>query len=434
MNRLLPVLAVPLLGVLAVVPLAHGLSVNTTYTYDAIGRLTKADYGTGQTFQYTFDKAGNLVLVAYSETRTAADARTEGAKDLPKAVPTVATETPLGAVPIFDENDLPPALRELLDMHTASAREVYATADGGRFLFETDASLLTEDTNGLSDLYLYDAQTNRIERISLAATGAQGNAPSTGGRLDGAGERVVFASEASNLVTDDTNGASDLFIRDLSSNTTERISLGLTGEQADGASRSARLDADGQWVVFVSEADNLIADDTNAVADVFRRDLTLGLTERISLDLWGHESSAPSGSPNLDDAATRIVYEQRDADGLSQVWLFDSRTGHSTPVIPADATTEAPWSLSAPALSAEGRYLAALRDRGTSTAIEIWVQDLATGRSTTLDWPDEADRETAEVQLADEGRLLLVPLATPAEDAAGAMAERWWSLSNPLAP
>lgn len=433
MNPLLPVLAVPLLGVLAVIPLAHGVSVNMTYTYDAIGRLTKASYSTGQAFQYTFDKAGNLSRVAYTNT-TIVTSAPQAISISAKASPMSAAETPPGAKPVLNENDLPPVLRELLDMHTASAREVYTTADGGRFLFETDASLLAEDTNNVSDLYLYDTQNTVLERVSLTDTGLQGNAPSTGGRMDGTGERVVFVSEASNLVANDTNNVSDIFIRDLSSNTTERISLGLTGEQANGASHSARLDAGGQWVVFVSEADNLIADDTNAVADVFRRDVTLGLTERISLDPWGHESSTPSRSPTLDDAATRIAYEQHDADGLSQVWLFDSLTGRSTPVIPADATTEAAWSLSAPALSADGRYLAALRDHGTSTAHEIRIQDLTTGHSTSLPWPAEANQESAAVQFADEGRLLLVPHETHAAETDSVMAERWWSLSNPLAP
>ena len=108
MNPLLPVLAVPLLGVLAVIPLAHGVSVNMTYTYDAIGRLTKADYSTGQAFQYTFDKAGNLSRVAYTNTTVTSAPKVISISA--KATPVPPVETLLGAKQVLNEDDLPPVI------------------------------------------------------------------------------------------------------------------------------------------------------------------------------------------------------------------------------------------------------------------------------------------------------------------------------------
>ncbi len=433
MNRLLPVLAFPLLGVFAVIPLAHGVSVNVTYTYDAIGRLTRAGYSTGQAFQYTFDKAGNLSRVAYTKASAASDAQTEAASRSAQAAPSLAAETPPGALPVLDLGDLPTALRELLDAHTASLRDAYATADGARILFETDAALLDEDTNGVSDLYLYDAQSHALERISVTGTGDQANAPSTGGRLDGAGERVVFVSEASNLVTDDTNDVSDLFIRDLRSNTTERISLGLAGEQADGASHSARLDASGEWVVFVSEAGNLVADDANGVADVFLRDLVSGATDRLSLEAAGLEAEQASTAPAMDDTARVVAYERPDADGREQVYVVEVPDGHGLPVDVSSTLTDTWLRRSHPAVSADGRYLAAvLRDESGATT-GLWIERRETATSVKLPWPAQAQTDEPVLLFSEQGQFLLLRQNSAGEASTeAARLESWVIVRNPL--
>src|SRR4029077_12403300 len=98
-----------------------------------------------------------------------------------------------------------------------------------------------------------------------------------------------------NLVGGDTNGVRDVFVRDLVTGTTTRVSVGAGGAQANGASSNARISADGRFVVFTSLASNLVAGDTNGVADVFERDLANGQTTRVSVSAGGVQGNDTSG-------------------------------------------------------------------------------------------------------------------------------------------
>ena len=88
---------------------------------------------------------------------------------------------------------------------------------------------------------------------------------------------------AATLVPDDTNDAADVFLRDTVDGTTSRVSVDSTGRQADGASTAASISPDGRHLLFVSEASNLITEDTNDVSDVFVRDLGAGRNSRVSV-------------------------------------------------------------------------------------------------------------------------------------------------------
>ena len=95
--------------------------------------------------------------------------------------------------------------------------------------------------------------------------------------LSGDGRFVVFASLAANLVPEDTNRVADVFVRDREAGTIERVSVGVGGAQADGASFGhVSISADGRLVAFRSFAANLVSGDTNGVADVFVRDREAG--------------------------------------------------------------------------------------------------------------------------------------------------------------
>src|SRR2546427_76073 len=98
------------------------------------------------------------------------------------------------------------------------------------------------------------------------------------------GRFVVFESAASNLVTNDSNGASDIFLRDLASGTTTLVSVNTSGSGVgNGASSNPAITPDARFVVFESAADNLTANDTNGIADVFMRDLETGTTKLVSV-------------------------------------------------------------------------------------------------------------------------------------------------------
>lgn len=380
---------------------------------------------------------GGPVVISALPVGTAVPASSTPVKVLAKASPPPdAVPAPLGGGEVSDLSGvaLPPVLSELLEGATVSVDDFRAIPDGTRVLFGTPAALVAEDTNGVTDLYLYETERDLLERVSLGTTGAQGNAASTDGRLDGLGQRVAFVSAASNLVAGDTNGVSDIFVRDLRLNTTERVSVGFNGEQADGMSAQVQLDASGEWVAFVSEASNLVGDDTNGVADVFLRDLTHGVTERVSLEPSGFESSSAANAPTMDGTATLVVYERSDPKGCAQLDAFDARIGRSDPVVLPTLALDEAWCLSRPAISADRRYLAAVLRRGRSEIPEIWIVQRETGDWTTLAWPSDADAETSILELTDEGRAILLRQDAHRVSTPGVILDGWLIVPNPLAP
>ncbi len=147
------------------------------------------------------------------------------------------------------------------------------SSDGRYIIFSSLASnLVPGDTNASADAFVYDRNTGITERISVSSSGAQGNAPSIPLSLSDDGRFISFRSTATNLVPGDTNSASDVFLRDRVLGTTERLSIATDGSQSNGVSGGAGMTPDGRYVLFSSDATNLVPNDTNNVRDVFIRD------------------------------------------------------------------------------------------------------------------------------------------------------------------
>ncbi|TDE01490.1 S8 family serine peptidase [Jiangella asiatica] len=146
-----------------------------------------------------------------------------------------------------------------------SSAEVAISGDGRVVAFTSLASTLVPgDTNRDYDVFVRDRTAGSIELASLG-----GDASSTRPRVSGDGRHVAFASGSTGLVPGDTNGAHDVFVRDLELDRTDRVSLRADGGQADGTSIYSAINADGQRVAVYSEAPNLVDGDTNRLADVF---------------------------------------------------------------------------------------------------------------------------------------------------------------------
>jgi Tol biopolymer transport system component len=171
----------------------------------------------------------------------------------------------------------------------------------------------------------------QVVRVSVSTAGDQANGPSGLPDVSATGRYVVFASTATNLVASDTNGASDVFLRDRDTDAdgvfdevgavaTTRLSVGASAAQLDGASTSPVITSDGRYVAFVSTATNLLAGAT-AASQVYRLDRTSGTVVRVSVD-----TGAPAGDQNSDQPAIS-------ADG--NVVAFRSR---STNLQPHDLT------------------------------------------------------------------------------------------------
>ena len=192
--------------------------------------------------------------------------------------------------------DLQTATTVLLDANTngvGSMDELGAipalSADGSCVAYATlDGGLIGSDNNNASDVFLWDSATATNALISVhnpLALSQAGNLASSLGSfsISGNGTLAAFASFASDLVANDTNGNADVFVRNLTANSNILVSVGLDGNSGRGGpSFNPIISADGRYVVFLSGATNLVAGDLNSAVDVFRRDLQTGTTALVS--------------------------------------------------------------------------------------------------------------------------------------------------------
>ncbi|MGI5458201.1 TolB family protein [Streptomyces sp. CA-249302] len=226
----------------------------------------------------------------------------------------------------------------------------------------------------------------RTERVTVSATGEQGNGNAYGPQLSADGRFAVFTADASNLVPGDTNGSSDVFVRDLRKGTVERVDVASDGTQADGGMSEARgISADGRYVLFSSNAHNLVHWDnpptSESAQDIYLHDRRTGSTKRISAALDG--GSAFTAAAVMTPDARFVAFnakadrmERNPGDLFGAVYVFDRRTGAVRRVANRDRPT-------VPALlgdiSADGRYVSYTQLVPRSANGVTWVHDRRTG-------------------------------------------------------
>ncbi len=134
------------------------------------------------------------------------------------------------------------------------------------------------------------------ERVSVSSSGVQGSGTSSNGSgsLSASGRYVVFSSEASNLVQGDTNLKKDVFVRDRLAGQTTRVSVSSSGVQGNRNSSGGYITPDGRYVGFGSDAWNLVGGDTNWMDDVFVHDRQTGETNRVSVSSEGDQGNGGS--------------------------------------------------------------------------------------------------------------------------------------------
>ena len=244
-----------------------------------------------------------------------------------------------------------------------AAQPVAPSGSDGRFMaFESAESNVVEgDTNRVTDVFVFDRQAKRTVRVSINSSGAQANGGSFLPQLSGDGRYVVFESLASNLVPDDTNRQRDVFVHDLQTRKTTRVSVDSAGGQANNFSQAAHLSGDGRYVLFESLASNLVPGDTNGVIDVFVHDRQTRQTTRVSVASGGLQANNTSVNPTLsadgryvtfESFATNLTSEQ--SDGQKQTFVHDRETGR-TMRAPSQSAAGAAVGLPAPSpIPAEG--------------------------------------------------------------------------------
>ena len=274
-----------------------------------------------------------------------------------------------------------------------------AISGNGRFVaFASNSNnLMLNDTNLRGDIFVHDRTTDITERVSVTSAGAQGNAQSAAPTISADGRFVAFLSEASNLVSNDTNGAQDLFVHDRTTDTTARVSVGNTGGQGNGGSFSHVISGDGRFVAFASSSSNLVSNDTNDALDVFIRDRVSGTTARVSVGNTGNQGNGDSSveaiSPDgrfVAFSSTASNFVPGDTNGANDIFIRDRSSGTTQRVSLSDAGTQGNGDSGGATISADGRFVAFssiannLVSGDTNGFVDIFIRDRSGSGNTTI--------------------------------------------------
>jgi len=241
------------------------------------------------------------------------------------------------------------------------------SADGTCVAFESlSANLVTGDTNLRRDIFVRDLATSQTQMASLSWDGKLGNADSTWPSISGDGRYVAFQSDANNLVQSDTNGWTDIFVRDRQSATTVRASLSTTGGQANLPSRYPAINDSGRYVAFESASGGLVPGDTNGMTDIFLRDLQAPpVTKLVSVSEPGDLGSYDSRNPSISSDGRYVAFQSQaynlvEADGnaLSDVFVHDCQTGITQRLSVSAQGVQGDGASVDACISPDGRYLA----------------------------------------------------------------------------
>jgi hypothetical protein len=241
------------------------------------------------------------------------------------------------------------------------------SADGRYVAFESSASnLVAGDNNGVYDVFVHDRVTGATTRVSVDSAGVEGNSSSRAPSISGDGRMVAYYSWANNLVANDTNGVPDVYVHDRTSGATIRVSVASNGSQSNGNSENASISVDGRSVAFASEANNLVGNDTNGRGDVFVRDLQAHTTERISVTSGGEEGDGHSAGTLSISATGRFVAFKSwatnlvgdDNNGCLDVFVHDRLSGTTERASLGNGGIEANDESVWPSITADGRWVA----------------------------------------------------------------------------
>jgi len=299
----------------------------------------------------------------------------------------------------------------------------HLSGDGRYVAFESTAdNLVPGDTNQSRDVFVRDLVAGTIERVSIDSSGLESAGNSFKPRISDDGRWVVFESVSSHLVPGDENGWTDVFVRDRQAGTTVRASVNSSGREGNHVSMHPRISADGRYVLFASKADNLVSDDTNFTWDVFLRDLQTGQTTRVSVGSGGVEGNRQSYGSSISDDGRYVAFDSYatnlvpgDSNDQEDCFVHDRLTAATTRVSVDSAGGQARTDSRAPELSADGRLVVFQSEAkdlvpvpsGKSWA--VYLHDRETG-VTTLESVSSSgvtgQRDSRDASMSADGRYL----------------------------
>ena len=282
----------------------------------------------------------------------------------------------------------------------------FISGDGRFVVFDSIASnLVPSDLNNKGDVFVIEYASGTIERVNTALDGTESNGAS-GSSISTNGRYVTFQSSASDLVNGDVNGMADIFLHDRQTSETKLISVASDGTQGDGDSSWPHISPTGEYVAFSSVAQNLVPGDTNLFADAFLHNMTLGTTERVSIASGGGAQGDDKSNAVAVSADGNIVVFSSDATNLisvgpafTNIFVRDRSTSSTVQISLALGGGSPDYQSGGGSISADGRYVVFQSQAtnlvaafGNGIWFDIFVHDLVTG-------------ETAQVNIAADGTL-----------------------------
>jgi len=228
-------------------------------------------------------------------------------------------------------------------------------SNDGRFVLMSELNSFCLGNNISGGLYVRDTFSNTTEHINVTMEGNSILDNASIASMSEDGNFVAFSSSSADLVAGDTNGFSDIFLRDRSAQQTTRINQAYDGGQANafsGVGGNTTMTPDGRYVTFGSEASNLVPDDNNGFADTFVLDRQTNQMERLTMVVNGFEVNSHPHSISSDG---RFVV----VDDFDHLQIIDRQTGAaydplSHHAINPSGTSNIAWF----EMSKDGRYIA----------------------------------------------------------------------------
>ncbi len=206
------------------------------------------------------------------------------------------------------------------------------TDRSGRYIVFTSlaTNIIPDDINGKEDIYLHDILTGETKLVSHTPTGQVGNDHSAAPSIAPDGSFIAFRSSASDLVPNDNNGASDIFLYNIATEELERVNVSVNGEEANGESKDAATCEGGTFVSFTSEATNLAPNSQNGQRHVYIKHMATGVVDVVSQTHTGELSNGRSYKSYFTPYCDSIMYANEgdnlipnDTNGVRDLFMRD---------------------------------------------------------------------------------------------------------------
>jgi len=283
-------------------------------------------------------------------------------------------------------------------------------------------NLVPGDTNNTNDVFLRDLLKETTTLISQGLGDVPSNGKSNRSDISADGSVIAFRSIASNLVADDTNNEWDVFVHEVKTGVTTRVSVDSMGNEANGLCNDPMLSADGRFVCFLSFATNLDGNFTLPWPRVYVHDRVTGVTEAIVRDLQGDKDNVSGQDPVISSSGRFVAFDSisstlvpGDTNQTTDVFVYDRLDGTTVRASVSSTGVEGNNSSVYPTLSANGRFVAFrgaasnLVPGDTNNVSDIIVRDLvlnSTSRASVSTAGIQTEVTCQDPTLSPDGRMV----------------------------